>query len=230
MSLGQPAYGSRRYFDARERFALVGEAGAFTDPLYSPGGDYIALANDWVTDLVRRDLRGEGALAARAELYDRVLALRLRSTRLLYEGLYGTLGSFDVFAAKWDLDLACYLNLWVEPYVLDLHLDDRALRRELDFGEATLGILRTLRRAILAAEAALSSEGRLFAKNLGHAMLDPGIRFSKPDFGTADSHRRTMVRVRDSLQRAWDELAQMRGRPRSPEPIPIAGFASGLLA
>ena len=229
MSLGQLAYQSRRYFDARERFALVGEAGAFTDPLYSPGGDYIALANDWVSDLVRRDLRGEGSLAARAELYDRVLALRLRSTALLYEGLYGALGSFEVFAPKWDLDLACYLNLWVEPYVLDLHLDDGALRRELDFGEATLEILRTMRRAILGAEAALRREGRFFAKNLGHAMLDPGIRFSRPDFGTADSHRRAMVRVRDSLQLAWDALAEQRGRPRSPEPIPIAGFASGLL-
>jgi len=100
---------------------------------------------------------------------------------------------------------------------------------QIEHGEATLGILRTMRRAILGAEAALRREERFFAKNLGHAMLDPGIRFSKPDFGTADSHRRAMVRVRDSLQRAWDELEQQRGRPRSLEPIPIAGFASGLL-
>ena len=42
-----------------DRWALVGEAGAFTDPLYSPGTDYIGIANSFTTELVRADLNGE---------------------------------------------------------------------------------------------------------------------------------------------------------------------------
>lgn len=42
-----------------ERWALVGEAGAFVDPLYSPGTDYIGFANMFTTELIRRDFAGE---------------------------------------------------------------------------------------------------------------------------------------------------------------------------
>ncbi|MCR9246578.1 MAG: tryptophan 7-halogenase [bacterium] len=42
-----------------DRWALVGEAGAFVDPLYSPGTDYIAFANMFTTELIRRDFAGE---------------------------------------------------------------------------------------------------------------------------------------------------------------------------
>lgn len=41
------------------RWAIVGEAGAFVDPLYSPGTDYIAFANHFTTELIRRDFAGE---------------------------------------------------------------------------------------------------------------------------------------------------------------------------
>lgn len=229
MSYGQLAYGTSRFVDARERWALVGEAAAFTDPLYSPGGDYIALENDWITDLVRRDLAGEdaAALASRAELYDRALALRYRSTLLLYDGLYDTLGSFALFSSKWDFDLACYLNLWVEPYLLDTHLDLAAVRREVENEAAILGILGTFRHAFRDAAAELRRSGRFAEKNLGHAVLDPALRFLRPDFGTAESQRRALPRVRDALQLVWDELQVELGRPRSGEPIPFARFALG---
>jgi flavin-dependent dehydrogenase len=230
MGFGQLAYGTSRYFDARERWALVGEAAAFTDPLYSPGGDFIALANDWVADLVRRDLGGEAAsaLGERGDVYDRSMALRYESTLLLYDGLYGTLGSFELFASKWDFDLACYLNLWAEPYFLDAHLDVGTLRRELDASHASLGIVRTLRHVFADAEQTLRREGRFFEKNLGHAVLDPAVRFLRPDFGTAESQRRAVPRVRDALQLVWDELQVKLGRPRAAEPIPFSRFAQGL--
>lgn len=47
-----------------DRWAMVGEAGAFTDPLYSPGTDYIALANSFTAELIRVD-RESGDLATR---------------------------------------------------------------------------------------------------------------------------------------------------------------------
>ncbi|MEE4172957.1 MAG: tryptophan 7-halogenase, partial [Xanthomonadales bacterium] len=40
-------------------WALTGEAGVFLDPLYSPGTDFIAISNSFITDLVRRERAGE---------------------------------------------------------------------------------------------------------------------------------------------------------------------------
>ncbi len=41
-----------------DRWGLVGEAGAFVDPLYSPGTDFIALANSFTAELMRVDTQG----------------------------------------------------------------------------------------------------------------------------------------------------------------------------
>ncbi|MCA9672196.1 MAG: tryptophan 7-halogenase [Myxococcales bacterium] len=49
-----------------DRWAMVGEAGAFADPLYSPGTDFIAFANSFTTEMVRCDQRG-GDLKRRAQ-------------------------------------------------------------------------------------------------------------------------------------------------------------------
>lgn len=49
-----------------DRWALVGEAGAFVDPLYSPGTDFISLANSFTCEMIRADRAGE-ELARKAE-------------------------------------------------------------------------------------------------------------------------------------------------------------------
>lgn len=51
-----------------DRWALVGEAGAFSDPLYSPGTDYIALANTFTTEMIRADREGGDVAYRSAEL------------------------------------------------------------------------------------------------------------------------------------------------------------------
>lgn len=60
------AYTSEQVFSA-DRWACVGEAGVFVDPLYSPGSDLIAIANVLATELVRAELRGDADFAARVE-------------------------------------------------------------------------------------------------------------------------------------------------------------------
>ena len=52
------SYGCRQVYSG-DRWALTGEAGLFLDPFYSPGGDFIAISNTYVTDLVARELAGE---------------------------------------------------------------------------------------------------------------------------------------------------------------------------
>jgi flavin-dependent dehydrogenase len=49
------SYSSKQCF-SEERWACVGEAGLFVDPLYSPGSDFIGLANCFTAELIREDL------------------------------------------------------------------------------------------------------------------------------------------------------------------------------
>ncbi|MDX1648493.1 MAG: hypothetical protein R3263_01445, partial [Myxococcota bacterium] len=99
----------------------------------SPGSDFIALENDFVTDLVAREAEGEAseALATRLDLYDRFLRFRHEATMRLYRGLYGMLGSYELMRVKWDFDIGSYHNLWVAPYMTDQVFETGFLRRQL---------------------------------------------------------------------------------------------------
>ena len=100
------AYGCERVY-SRDRWALVGEAGLFTDPFYSPGSDFIAMGNDYVVDLIRRERSGED-VSARVEQYNTTY-LRLYDAFLrLYEGQYPIMGNAQVMTAKVAWDNACY--------------------------------------------------------------------------------------------------------------------------
>jgi flavin-dependent dehydrogenase len=59
------SYDCARVF-SRDRWCLTGEAGRFADPLRSPGSDFIAYSNVFITDLVVGDLRGESVIASSA--------------------------------------------------------------------------------------------------------------------------------------------------------------------
>ncbi len=63
------SHGSKQCFST-DRWTLVGEAGVFADPFYSPGSDFIAIANSLTTELIRDDLAGRD-WKARAAYYDR---------------------------------------------------------------------------------------------------------------------------------------------------------------
>lgn len=66
-----------------DRWALVGEAGAFVDPLYSPGTDFIAFANRFTGELMRVDAAGED------------LDQRCRELNVQYRALVGC--AVDIF-------------------------------------------------------------------------------------------------------------------------------------
>jgi hypothetical protein len=44
---------------SEHRWALAGEAGRVLDPFYSPGSDFIAIGNTYITDLIARDRAGK---------------------------------------------------------------------------------------------------------------------------------------------------------------------------
>ncbi len=81
------SYGAKQAFSGRDRWCLVGEAGAFLDPFYSPGSDFIALSNTLATDLVTRELDGEDVVG-RAEAHDDFYLNAYRVHLSQYEGQY----------------------------------------------------------------------------------------------------------------------------------------------
>jgi hypothetical protein len=147
----------------------VGEAATAADPLYSPGTDFIALENDFVTDLVARDLEGEprAEWAERLDLCDRFMAFRHEATMRLYRGLYGTLGSFDLMRLKWDFDIGSYLTLWVSPYMTDRLADPDFLRRQLRQQRVVLRAIDNFAALFRRVEARLREEGAYHRDNRG---------------------------------------------------------------
>lgn len=96
-------HNASRVFSA-DRWAAVGEAGVFVDPLYSPGSDMIALGNSITLELLCDDLSGDGTSAARVDAMDgfyRDWAKLLSRTLCLGSR---TMGAPEVFGAKlyWD--------------------------------------------------------------------------------------------------------------------------------
>lgn len=97
------AHGSKQVFSA-DRWALTGEAGVFTDPLYSPGSDFIAISNTFVVDLVEADLAGI-AIDELATGADALFLGAFQSFLPMWERQYGLMGNPQVWSAKsvWDL-------------------------------------------------------------------------------------------------------------------------------
>jgi flavin-dependent dehydrogenase len=97
------SYGCKQVFDGTRRWALTGEAGLFLDPFYSPGGDFIAIANTYVTELVAKDREGT-SVAAYADLYQRIYFSFYEAMLPIYTGQYGLFGDPEVLPVKvlWD--------------------------------------------------------------------------------------------------------------------------------
>jgi len=86
-----------------ERWAIVGEAGAFVDPLYSPGSDFIAFANCFTAQLIREDLEGQ-ELEARCMQYNAQYRSLVNGAVALFRGAADVYGHPHALAAKvfWD--------------------------------------------------------------------------------------------------------------------------------
>ena len=106
LALQHFAHGCAQVFSP-DRWALVGEAGVFTDPFYSPGSDFIAMGNDYVTDLIVRDARGED-IASRAEAFNATYLRLFDAFIRLYDGQYPIMGNAQVMTAKVSWDNASY--------------------------------------------------------------------------------------------------------------------------
>ncbi len=225
MSYKQLAYGCSRYFSS-DRWALIGEAASFSDPFYSPGSDFIALENDYVSDLVARDTRGE-AIDEAATLYDQYLRFRHDAAMKLYRGQYGYLGSYELFRAKWALDIGCYYNLWLDEYLAERHLSLSYVQSQLRQSDRILRALDKFADLFAKVDSKLRHEGRYFRRNQASFTGDFEGMAHVAQLGRSASPREAFGRTHEVFNRARSRaLALLDDEPRlsSPNPLSMLDF------
>jgi hypothetical protein len=105
------------------RWALVGEAGRFTDPLYSPGGDFISIYNTLITDAILTE--DDDELRAKAPLYEQLMRSVYGAYVPSYAVSYDALGDQEAFRLKYAWELTIYFGFYVFPFINDLFTDRR---------------------------------------------------------------------------------------------------------
>src|SRR5690606_39202489 len=97
------------------RYAVVGEAGAFVDPLYSPGSDFIAFANSFTLELMRRDA-GDQALDSAARAFNERYRQLVERAVELYRTAGPIYGHAGAMAAKVYFDNFGYWSFFAQYY------------------------------------------------------------------------------------------------------------------
>lgn len=116
------AHGCSRTLDA-SGWAMTGEAGRFSDPLYSPGSDLIALHNTLIVDAIEAPTAAERA--ARCRRHERLLRNLHDAYLPGYVEGYRVLGDPEAFVLKYAWELGVYFAFYVFPFLNERFADRR---------------------------------------------------------------------------------------------------------
>jgi flavin-dependent dehydrogenase len=130
------AYFKRISYDCSQvfsehRWALAGDAGRFLDPFYSPGSDFIAIGNTYITELIARDRAGQ-RLAAHTQVFEQVFRSFYESTLALYVDQYGLFGDPEVLPNKVIWDYTYYWGVLAQMFCQQRLTDLASLGRLRD--------------------------------------------------------------------------------------------------
>ncbi len=103
-----------KQFYSTKRWALTGDAGAFMDPFYSPGIDFIALNNSWLTELIIRDFDNKN-FALSTMVFEHAHKEILKGWLLLYKNKYQLFGKPQIMIMKIVWDWGSY---WAIPCLM----------------------------------------------------------------------------------------------------------------
>lgn len=121
------AYGCKKYF-SNDGWALIGEAGAFIDPFYSPGSDFIAIGNTLMSELIAQDYAGEDTQLNTA-VFHAFYNSFVEHTLSLYQGQYGGFGDRQMMAVKLVWDYSYYWGVLAVMFIKGTLTDVMALRK-----------------------------------------------------------------------------------------------------
>jgi flavin-dependent dehydrogenase len=233
------SHGCRQVFSA-DRWALTGEAGAFLDPFYSPGSDFIALANTYICELVRADRAGQ-PLASRVRLAERLYQSFYDSMLAIFRRQYPLFGNAAVMACKIVWDQAFYWGVLCQ-LVFQRRLADAALFAELGPALVEVQQLNERLQALFRDWHAVAPTARpatmLDQRRLGwFRVLNEGMHDALDDAGVRARLKANLALLRD-VAGAIAALAARDGAPTDglpactgPAPalfdlVPAAGIAS----
>ena len=97
-------------FYSTDRWGLTGDAGVFMDPFYSPGMDFIALNNSWLTELIIRDINDED-IALPTLIYEHAQRELINGWIGLYKNMYSVFGNTQIMLMKVAWDWASYWGI-----------------------------------------------------------------------------------------------------------------------
>ena len=101
-----------------QRWACTGEAGRFSDPLYSPGSDLIAIYNTLIVDAINTP--EDGDLEAKCGFYEQVMRVMYEAYVPSYQLSYNCLGDPETLTLKYTWELAIYFGFYVLPFINQL--------------------------------------------------------------------------------------------------------------
>ncbi len=122
------SHGCKQAFSG-DRWALTGDAGVFLDPFYSPGSDFIGIANTYITELIALD-RANQPLGPYARMYEQLYMSFYENTLTLYRDQYPMFGDAEVMPIKVIWDYTFYWGVLCQLVFQD-RLTDIALLGEL---------------------------------------------------------------------------------------------------
>lgn len=121
------SYGCKKMFSS-EGWCLTGEAGAFTDPFYSPGSDFIAINNTFITHLICSDRKGND-IRIDSAVFHKFYTSFFESTLSLYTHQYGGFGDRKMMSIKLLWDYAYYWGVLAALFFKNSMTDIDLMRR-----------------------------------------------------------------------------------------------------
>ncbi len=122
------SYGCKKVFSGLNRWAVTGEAGVFVDPFYSPGSDFIAISNTYITELIEID-QSNGATSMIADIYEQIYFSLYENMLTLYEKQYPIFGDPEVLPVKVMWDYTYYWGVMCQLFFQNKLVDVSCMAR-----------------------------------------------------------------------------------------------------
>jgi flavin-dependent dehydrogenase len=106
-----------------QRWAMTGEAGRFSDPLYSPGSDLISIYNTLIVDAIQS--KDQAELERKCRIHETVMRVMYEAYVPSYAISYDCLGDRHAFTLKYGWELAVYFGFYVLPFINDMFTDEK---------------------------------------------------------------------------------------------------------
>jgi flavin-dependent dehydrogenase len=213
-------YSSSRY--AGDGFVLVGDAGAFMDPFYSPGLDWLSFTTYSSAQLILAQQRGE-AMAPLVERHNRdFVTSHNRWFRAIYKDKYEYMAEYDLFRLAFVMDIGLYyIGVACQPF----RRGAKALQEPYYSTKPSTPFyhfMATYNRRFAQIARARRARGALGRTNKGRRFLFPGFNFTL--IGTRHVFRSIAIWMWLEITEGWRSWFEKYPYPQQPpRPDPATG-------